>query len=377
MKPRVNETPHWCLPELVCEVRYSDMTAEGYLRQPVFLGLRADVDPNEATGEERIASAERAQKEAERAAKDRPAKRASRAERVPSVLEVEGHAIRLTNLEKVLWPEDGYTKADLIRYYADVAPYLVPWATDRPLTLKPFPDGIYGASYYRKDKPSFTPRWIASWNDPEEPENDYILCNDLATLVWMANYAAIEIHPRLARVDDPDHPDFAMVDLDPSEGSTWEQVKEVGLTVRAILDEMGLESFPKTTGSRGIHVLVPVARRYAFEETRAFAETVGRSARERLPKLVTLEFSKSRRRGVYIDYLQNMRGKSTAGPYSVRPKPRAPVSAPLAWDEIPSLGRPDAFTIANMRDRLAATGDLLGRSLTLAQRLPKKVVISP
>ncbi|MDE3112412.1 MAG: DNA ligase D [Chloroflexota bacterium] len=369
-KPRVNEVPHWCLPELVCEVRYADITSEGYLRQPAYLGLRSDVDPDEATGEGRMYSAEKAQREAAREAKEEHARKPKPDERVPAVLSVDGKQIKLSNLDKVLWPEDGYTKADLIRYYVDVAPYLIPWVTDRPLTLKPFPDGIYGSSYYRKDKPQFTPKWIASWRDPVEG-NDHLLCNDLPSLVWMANYTAIEIHPRLARVDQPDRPDFVMIDLDPAEGSTWEQVKEVALAVRKILDEMDLEGFPKTTGSRGIHVLVPVARRYTFDQTRAFAEQVGKLARERLPKLVTLEFSKARRRGIYVDYLQNTRGKSTAGPYSVRPKPRAPVSAPLAWDEIPALGRPDAFTIANMRDRLAQQGDLLTRSLSLAQRLPR------
>jgi bifunctional non-homologous end joining protein LigD len=140
-----------------------------------------------------------------------------------------------------------------------------------------------------------------------------------------------------------------------------------------VLDDLGLVGFPKTTGSRGIHVLVPVARRYTFEETRAFALRVGELARERLPKLVTLEFSKARRRGIYIDYLQNMRNKSTAGPYSVRPIRRAPVSSPLRWEEISALGRPDAFTIANMAARLETVGDLLGPSLELAQKLPKPV----
>ncbi|MGH2379379.1 MAG: DNA ligase D, partial [Candidatus Limnocylindria bacterium] len=371
--PKVNQPARWCLPELVCEVRYSQITSEGILRHPAYLGLRADIDPKEATGEERTASALRAQREAERESKA-PKAKAAAAKKVPAVLQVEGREIKLTNLEKVLWPEDGYTKADLIRYYVDVGPYLVPWVRDRPLTMKPFPDGIYGTTFYQKDKPSFTPKWISSWVDPEEPDNDYVLCNDLATLVWLANYTALEIHPRLARIDDPDHPDYVMVDLDPAEGSTWDQVKEVAGIVHDVLDEMGLQGFPKTTGSRGIHVLVPVARKYSFEETRGFAEAVGKAARERQPKLVTLEFSKARRRGIYIDYLQNMRGKSTAGPYSVRPKPRAPVSAPLRWDEIAALGRPDAFTIANMRDRLAVVGDLLAPSLELAQKLPKKAL---
>ena len=212
---------------------------------------------------------------------------------------------------------------------------------------------------------------MKSWKDPHEPENDYILANDMATLVWMANYTAIEIHPRLARVDDPDHPDNVMIDLDPAEGATWDDVKEVARVVKQVLDDLHLEGFPKTTGSRGIHVLVPIVLRYTFDETRAFALRVGELARERLPKLVTLEFAKARRRGIYIDYLQNVRMKSTAGPYSVRPIRRAPVSAPLRWDEIPSLGRPDAFTMANMPTRLEQVGDLLAPSLELAQKLPK------
>jgi bifunctional non-homologous end joining protein LigD len=372
--PRVNETPHWCQPELVCEVRYAELTNEGYMRAPAYLGLRADIDPKEATGEARSLSADKAQREAAKASKVEPARKPSAAKKVPGILTVDGREIRLTNLDKVIWPEDGYTKADLIRYYTDVAPYLIPWVKDRPLTLKPFPEGIHGMSFYQKDKPDFAPKWVATWTDPREPENDYVLCNDLPTVIWMANYTAIEIHPRLARVDDPDHPDYVMVDLDPAEGSTWAQVKEVATIVHAVLDEMGLEGFPKTTGSRGIHVLVPIARKYTFEESRGFAEQVGKMARERAPKLVTLEFTKARRRGIYIDYLQNTRGKSTAGPYSVRPKSRAPVSAPLRWDEIPSLGRPDAFTIANMRDRLATVGDLLSPSLEMRQKLPKKTL---
>jgi bifunctional non-homologous end joining protein LigD len=193
----------------------------------------------------------------------------------------------------------------------------------------------------------------------------------MATLVWMANYTAIEIHPRLARADDPEKPDNVMIDLDPAEGATWDDVKEVAHVVKGVLDDLGMVGFPKTTGSRGIHVLVPIARRYTFEESRAFALRVGQLARERVPKLVTLEFSKAKRRGIYIDYLQNTRAKSTAGPYSVRPIRRAPVSAPLRWEEIASLGRPDAFTMMNMSARLDAVGDLLSPSLALVQKLPK------
>ena len=381
-EPRANTTPHWCEPELVCEVEYVELTREGTLRHPVYRGLRADIDPKECTGEERRESTRNALKAAAQAAtqsgngeivKDK-------GPRVPAVLTVDGHTIRLTNLDKVIFPEDGFTKADLIRYYTEVSPYLIPVIHDRPLTLKLFPDGIAAMHFYQKDKPDFTPKWIETWVDhsaDREGGIDYILGNSLATLVWLANYTAIEIHPWLSRVDDPEHPDIAIIDLDPSKGATWDDVKETASLVHEVLDELGMTGFPKTTGSRGIHIYVPIARRYTFEQSRGFVFDVGRIARERNPKLVTLETVKDRRRGIYIDYLQNVGGKTTAGAYSVRPIRRAPVSAPLRWDEIASLGRPDAFTIRNMAERLAQTGDLLEGMLALEQAIPTATVSAP
>src|SRR5258707_1909117 len=376
VQPKVNQPATWTFPDLVCEVRYAEITRDGTLRHPTYLGLRLDIDPLECTGQETAASAKEALRKAERAARTEPPAEVLPVakERTASTLEVDGHVIKLTNLEKVLFPEDGYTKADLIKYYTDVSPYLIPVIRDRPLTLKPFPDGISGQSFYQKDKPGFTPKWIESWTDHADRDGgiDYVLGNDLATLIWMANYTAIEIHPWLSRVDKPDQPDFAMIDLDPATGATWSDVKEVALIVRDILHGIDLEGFPKTTGSRGIHVLVPIARRYSFEESRGFVEQVGKAAREKAPTLVTLTFAKKDRRGIYVDYLQNVRGKTTAGPYSVRPIRRAPVSAPLRWDEIAGLGRPDAFTIANLPARLETVSDLLSTALKLAQKLPTK-----
>ncbi|HEX9269194.1 MAG TPA: DNA ligase D [Candidatus Limnocylindria bacterium] len=381
--PRVNQPATWCFPTLVCEVRYSEITRDGTLRHPVYLGLRSDVDPKECTGQEIAASAKEAQRAAERAARtERPAEVSAevgqaRKARMPAVLRVDGHDIKLTNLEKVLFPEDGYTKADLIRYYTEVSPFLIPAIRDRPLTLKPFPDGISGPSFYQKDKPSFTPRWIKSWKDAEADREggiDYILGNDLATIVWLANYTALEIHPWLARVDKPDNPDLAIIDLDPAAGATWDDVKAAAMIVKDLLDARDMQGFPKTTGSRGIHVLVPIARRYGYDESRGFVEDVGKAAREKDPKLITLTFAKRERRGIYVDYLQNVRGKTTAGPYSVRPIRRAPVSAPLRWDEIGSLGRPDAFTMANLPERLRTVGDLLAPARELAQKLPKRSI---
>ncbi len=375
VEPRANQPAHWCLPELVCEVQYAELTRDGTLRHPSYRGLRPDIDPLTCTGDERRESTKNALRAAAKAVTEgAAADLGAKVPRVPAVLTVDGHTIRLTNLEKVIFPEDGYTKADLIRYYTEVSPYLVPLIRDRPLTLKLFPDGIAAQHFYQKDKPDFTPRWIHTWVDrtaEREGGIEYILGNDLATLVWLANYTAIEIHPWLSRVDDPEHPDLAIIDLDPSAGATWDDVKETAALIHEVLSDMGLVGFPKTTGSRGIHVYVPIARRYTFEESRGFVFDVGAVARERKPKLVTLETVKDRRRGVYIDYLQNVGGKTTAGPYSVRPIRRAPVSAPLLWEEIGALGRPDAFTIANMSARLAQTGDLLAPCLELAQKLPK------
>ncbi len=373
--PRVNQPAHWCLPELVCEVQYAELTRDGTLRHPSYRGLRPDIDPLSCTGDERRETTKNALREAAKAATESgDGELGAKGPRVPAVLSVDGHTIRLTNLEKVIFPEDGYTKADLIRYYTEVSPYLVPMIKDRPLTLKLFPDGIAAQHFYQKDKPDFTPKWIHTWVDrsaQREGGIEYILGNDLATLVWLANYTAIEIHPWLARVDDPEHPDLAIIDLDPSAGATWDDVKETAALVHEVLDDMNIIGFPKTTGSRGIHIYVPIARKYTFEESRGFVFDVGAVAREKKPKLVTLETVKDRRRGVYIDYLQNVGGKTTAGPYSVRPIRRAPVSAPLLWDEIGALGRPDAFTIANMGARLAQTGDLLAPALELEQKLPK------
>ena len=376
--PKVNQPATWCFPDLVCEVRYAEITRDGTLRHPTYLGLRSDVDPLECTGQETAASAKEAQRGADRAARSAPPSDVLPAAqaRTPATLEIDGHVIKLTNLEKVLFPEDGYTKADLITYYTEVSPYLIPAIRDRPLTLKPFPDGVSGMSFYQKDKPGFTPKWIKSWTDrhaDREGGIDYVLGNDLATLVWMANYTAIEIHPWLSRIDKPDTPDIAMIDLDPAVGATWDDVKEAALIVRDLLHELDLEGFPKTTGSRGIHILVPIARRYTFDESRSFVEQVGKAAREKAPKLITLTFAKKERRGIYVDYLQNVRGKTTAGPYSVRPIRRAPVSAPLRWDEISALGRPDAFTMMNLPARLEKIGDLLKPMLTLSQKLPAKV----
>lgn len=367
--PKTNAPAHWARPELVCTVEFTEWTAEGVLRHPSYKGLRADVDPKECRGAERETDPGAAERRAEEELRERPRQGVVGQKLVPAVLNIEGRELRLSNLEKVLFPEHGYTKADLIRYYIDVSPFVLPYLRDRPLTLKLFPDGIHAAHFYQKDKPDFTPAWVRTWRHPGE-QNEYILCNDLATLVWLANYTAIEMHPTLSRVDDPEHPDFVMIDVDPQTGATWPQVKRVAQAVKAILDARKLVGFPKTTGSRGIHVLVPIARRYTFKEVREFVEGIAETVHRELPNLTTREWQKSKRGPkVMIDYLQNASGKTTAGPYSARPLPGGPISTPFRWEELEELRSSDQFAFANIRARLAAVGDLLAPAHGLAQKL--------
>ncbi len=370
--PRPNAPEHWTRPELVCTVEFAEWTADGNLRHPSYQGLRQDIDPKECTGVERETDPKTATRKAAAEVRSR-APEGVTPRLVPAVLPVDGRELRLTHLDKVLFPEDGYTKADLIRYYIEVSPFLLRYLRGRPLTLKPYPDGIHGMRFYQKDKPEFTPEWVRTWrgwSDVKQAEIEYVLCNDLATLVWLANYTAIEMHPWLSRVDDPEHPDFVMVDVDPQPGAAWDDVQSVGRVVRDELARRKLRGFPKTTGSRGVHVLVPIAPRYTFEQVRAFVQEIAAVAQRKLPQIVTREWQKAKRGPrVMIDYLQNASGKTTAGPYSVRPKPGAPISMPFEWDELETLRGSDQFTFANFRERLADSGDLLAPAYHLEQEL--------
>ncbi len=371
---KTNAPAHWAIPDLVCSVEFTEWTQEGVLRHPSYKGLRYDVEPTECRGRETAVdprtATERAKAEQSRAV---PAKTAP--ELVPAVLHVDGRDVRLSNLDKVLFPEDGFTKADLIRYYVDVSPHLLPYLRGRPLTLRPFPDGIHGTRFYQKDRPGFTPAWVRTFTDFSETKQEdikYVVCDDLATLVWLANYTCIEMHPWLSRVDDPDHPDFVMIDLDPQTGASFVDVKSVARFVRDWLEKRKLRGFPKTTGSRGVHVLVPIARRHTYDEVRDFVQGIAADAQKALPGLITREWSKTQRGAqVMIDYLQNRRGATTAGPYSVRPRPGVPVSIPFEWDELDDLRAGDQFTIANIKTRIAARGDPLAPAYGMEQKLPK------
>lgn len=289
-----------------------------------------------------------------------------------SNVEVNGHTIALSHLDKIFWPQEGYKKADLIQYYSEAAPVLIPHLKERPLVWTRYPDGIQSKSFYQKNAPSYLPDWIGTFTYHSlESDRDihFIVVSNAADLVWLANQAALEMHPWLSRTDAPDRPDFVVIDLDPSPDNTFKQVVKVAWMVKSVLDELKLRSYIKTSGSEGLHIYIPVENKYDYQQIREFAQPVAAAVCHLVPKLATIE-RKVDRRGplIYVDYLQNARGQTLCAPYSVRPRPGAPVSCPLYWEEIDCI-KPSLFTIKSMPSRLAQCGDLFAPVLTDKQCL--------
>jgi len=333
----------WVEPTLAAEVTFAERTREGRLRAPVFLGIRDDVPVERPPIAEEIRKGRR--------------------------------TLRLSNLDKPFWPDEGITKGELLAYYRDVSKALVPHLRKRPFTMKRYPDGWQGKSFFQKQAPSHIPDWIdtapfpASTRDGEKRVIDYALVDDELALLWVVNMGCIDMHAWASRADRPDKPDWVMFDLDPSEGSGFDEVIQVALLVKQALDVLELESVPKTSGSRGIHVLVPIARRHRFDEVREFAGIVAGALARAHPGLVTTEWTRAKRKGVLVDANQNGPGKTTASVYSVRPRAGAPVSTPLRWDEVQPGLETAAFTMDVVLERVAREGDLFARVLDGGQSL--------
>ncbi len=339
----------WVEPRLVCDVAFSEWTHDGRLRQPSYQGLREDKAPGEVRQELPIEEEVRSGK----------------------------RALKLSNLDKVFWPDEGITKGDLLAYYRAVGPVVVPHLRNRPFTLKRYPDGIAGEFFFQKDKPKGMPDWIktvpvlATTRDRPRRTRliDAPLVNDELALLWMVNMGCIDLNAWYSRADKPDRPDFVLFDLDPAADAGFGETVEVALLVKQVLDALELEGFPKTSGSNGLHVLVPVARRYTYDDTRRFAEIVARALARSHRGLVTNEWTKAKRRGVLIDANQNGEGKTIASVYSVRPRSGAPVSTPLRWEEVGEGLDPTAFTMDAVLARVERHGDLYENVLNTPQRL--------
>ena len=335
----------WVEPRLVAEVEFAQWTHDGHLRAPSFQGLRDD-KPAVDVQRERPASTQ------------------------------EGR-VKLSNLEKPFWPDLGITKGDLLDYYREVAEVLVPHLRERPFTMRRYPDGAYGKAFFQKDAPKGMPEWIPRFHvqvstrerPPRQRWIDAPIVNDEDALLWMVNMGCIDLNAWYSRVDKPDRPDFVLFDLDPSPDVGFPEVAQVALLVKQALDALGLVSFPKTSSAEGMHVLVPVERRYTYAQTRELCEIVAGALARTHRGLVTTEWSKAKRRGVLIDANQNGEGKTIASVYSVRPRPGAPVSTPLRWDEVDGSLDATAFTMDVVRDRVRRHGDLFEGVLTTRQRL--------
>jgi bifunctional non-homologous end joining protein LigD len=343
--PPVAKGSHWVRPQLVARVRYKEWTEEGQLRQPVLLGLREDEPPllaSEATPEP---------------GKGKPGGETSRkrAQRPAQGPDANAPDVRLSNLDKVFWPDDGITKGDLIAYYRSAARWLLPYLRDRPVVLDRYPDGITGKSFYQKNSPEFLPSWIPTipvWSEDAGREIRYATCPDEESLLYLVNLGTIPFHLWASRAPHLDRPDWCILDLDPK-GAPFPHVVELALALRELGDELGLPTYVKTSGSSGLHVLVPLGGQLDFEQSRMLGELLGQLLVRRHPRTATLTRQISARGGkVYVDYLQNRRGQLLAAPWCVRPLPGAPVSTPLPWKEVVTALDQRQLNIRTLASRL-------------------------
>jgi bifunctional non-homologous end joining protein LigD len=287
-----------------------------------------------------------------------------------SILQINQYKIPVKNLEKVFWPNEGLTKGDLMRYYSDVWPSIGPHLTDRPVSLVRYPEGIQGNFFYQKDIPN-PPSWVETVTiTSEERIINYVLINQLETLIWSINLGCIEVHPWLSNKPALDRPTYIIFDLDPMEPAVFSDTVKIALSIHVLLKELSLDSFPKISGATGIHIYLPICPLYTYQQTSNFVKQIGNIIIKTLPNLATNERKVANRVGkVYIDHLQNLKGKTIASVYSVRPFPGAPVSTPVTWDELPD-SHPSMFTIQTVPKRLQKIGDLFKPLLSLKQKLP-------
>ncbi|HTC35280.1 MAG TPA: DNA ligase D [Bryobacteraceae bacterium] len=345
----------WVRPELVAEIKYLEITPDGLLRAPVFMTLRPDKEPRESQ-------------------EARPEMLVPKDSPNDLLLQIDGQRLKLTNLNKIFYPGEGITKRDVINYYNAVAPLILPHLRDRPLSLKRYPNGIHEQFFFQKDAEDKVPDWVRLepiFSDHNQDKIHYIICNDRATLVYLANLACIDQNPWMSRIGSLEHPDFALIDLDPTEGCPYSQIVEAALLVKNTLDSIGMAGYPKTTGGDGMHIYIPLEPMYTYEQVRSFAELLSVLVINQKPDLFTTPRTVSARKKakVYFDYLQISSAKTIAAPYVLRAHPGAPVSTPLDWPEVKAGLDPGQFNIHNALERFERTGDLFEAVLTKPQRL--------
>jgi len=391
-EPKTNMPSTWVKPKLVCEIKFQEWTQGNIMRQPIFMGLRTDKKPTEVKKEKEMGTKEikKTNKKSVTASKSgssvrqtakgkdksSPAskknkrsvdkKKTTTGSWLPTnenevTVKLNGQQLKLTNLDKVYWKKEHYTKRDLLNYYHDIAPFMLPYMKNRPQSLNRHPNGIEGMSFFQKNVEGKVPGWIKTFPDYSESNKEtiqYFVCTNEASLVYLANLGCIEMNPWHSTFMKPDNPDYCLIDLDPHEVN-FEKVIETALVVKKVLDELKIPAWCKTSGSSGIHICIPLGTKYSYDQSKYLAELIANLVHHEAPAFTSVERSPSkRRRKVYLDFLQNTKSQTVACVYSVRPKPGATVSAPLFWEELKKGLSPVNFTIENIFDRLHTEGDI-------------------
>jgi len=366
----------WLKPELVCEVSFAEVTSDGVFRHPSFEGMRADKKAGDVVRETATDT-----EAVTKAASDKPVATKSKLVAAPKrngkqtllnpteetqVKKVNGHDLKFSNLSKVYWPEDGYTKRDMFNYYYQVAEFILPYLKDRPLSLNRYPGGIHAKSFYQKDVKGKAPEWAKTfpYHTSDGEDKEFLVGDNEATLLWMASLGCIEMNPWFSRTEHPDNPDYCVIDLDPSDTTTFEQVIQAAQEVKKVLDALDVVSYVKTSGSTGIHIYIPLGAKYSYDQSQMFARLLVSIVHDTLPDFTSLERKIKDREGkMYLDFLQNRPGATIACAYSLRPKLGATVSMPLHWDEVKKGLQMKDFTIENAIARIKSKGDLFKGTL--------------
>lgn len=371
--PKTNDKATWLKPELIAEIKFTETTKDGIFRHPVFLHLREYKNPQDVNTKKEDGMEKKTSEPATTTSKKTSVKR--EAEKLQMIGKQE---VKLTNQNKIYFPKDEVTKGDLIDYYQKMSRYILPHIKNRPQSMNRFPNGIDGMSFYQKDASDNIPDWVethAVHSDSGDKFIDYILCNDKATMAYMNNLGCIEFNVWTSQIQTIDKPDYLVLDLDPSDNNSFEDVIQTAQMVKKNIDKGKVEGYCKTSGSSGIHIYIPMGAKYEFDQVKNFAHVLMQLVQQKLPEITTLEraLQKRDKNKIYLDYLQNRRGQTLASVYSVRPKNGAPVSMPIEWSELKSGLKPTDFNIENALERVKKNGDLfkpvLGKGIDMLKAL--------
>jgi bifunctional non-homologous end joining protein LigD len=385
-KPKTNMPVTWVKPKLVCEIKFSEVTDEGILRHPVFMGLRKDKEAQDEKNIEVVPAKERGKSKSKKQTSNttetrqveetkpvtKKTKTANKKSKVSDKQEllssktkeetvtIQGHELKFTNLDKLYWPDEKITKRDMLNYYYNIMPYILPYMKDRPQSLNRFPNGIKGESFYQKDVTGKVADWLTTYDYKSESSGNkkFLVCTDEASLLYMASLGCIEMNPWHSRMQHAENPDWCVIDLDPDNNS-YNQVVEAAQAVKKVLDAIDAPGYPKTSGATGMHIYIPLGAKYSYEQSKLLAELIVNIVYNDIASFTSIERNPAKRKGkIYLDFLQNRPIQTIAAPYSLRPKPGATVSTPLDWSEVKKGLTPKKFNINTINDRLKNVGDI-------------------